>query len=172
MKNQAFTLIELLVVVLIIGILTAIAIPKYRIAVEKSRASEAFILLKNLKNAIDIYKISHEDVPTLEDLDITFPGEKISTNIVGSNTTRYHQTDLFQIGFGGSGNPHAFRVSDGKLLYALAYYYPSKYVSEPGYYCHVENGGDINYISVCKNLGGTPSSACNNLNNGTCFKLP
>ena len=50
MKNKAFTLIELLVVVLIIGILAAIALPKYEKAVEKSRAAEAVQILKYMHN--------------------------------------------------------------------------------------------------------------------------
>ena len=54
-QKQGFTLIELLVVVLIIGILAAVALPKYQIAVEKNKATEARTLLKILQNATDLY---------------------------------------------------------------------------------------------------------------------
>jgi prepilin-type N-terminal cleavage/methylation domain-containing protein len=78
-KKQGFTLIEMLVVVLIIGILAAIALPQYRLATEKARAAEAFIILRSLRTASDIYKLETGAYPTADDWDklsIEMPGGK------------------------------------------------------------------------------------------------
>ena len=75
MKNkQAFTLIELLVVVLIIGILAAVALPQYQKAVEKSKASQAFVVLKSVQQAFEAYRLANGSYPTkFEDTAISLP---------------------------------------------------------------------------------------------------
>lgn len=76
--NKGFTLIELLVVVLIIGILSAVALPQYEKAVRKSRLVEARTVLRALANAEDLYILAHggaTDWTSWDDLDITVPTE-------------------------------------------------------------------------------------------------
>jgi len=83
-NNKGFTLIELLVVVLIIGILAAIALPQYLKAVAKSRASEALMLTKNIRDAQDRFALTHNGAYTNDYgvLDISFN----STNRTGCTT--------------------------------------------------------------------------------------
>ena len=53
--RKGFTLIELLVVVLIVGILSAIALPQYRKVVAKSRIATMLPLAKAIVNAKEVY---------------------------------------------------------------------------------------------------------------------
>lgn len=60
MKNKlGFTLLELLVVVLIIGILSAIALPQYKKTVEKSKAAQAVVTLKYMHDRGQEFMLQH-----------------------------------------------------------------------------------------------------------------
>ncbi len=59
--KQGFTLIEVLVIVLIIGVLTAIALPQYTRSLERSRATEAMIAVKAFNEAVYSYAAGRPD---------------------------------------------------------------------------------------------------------------
>ncbi len=80
-SSFGFTLIELLVVVLIIGILSAIALPQYTKAVQRARLSEVNGVFSSAKQAIDAYLLENG-----------FPAE--TTRFTGTDATGGLAIDL------------------------------------------------------------------------------
>ena len=148
MNQRAFTLIELLVVVLIIGILSAIALPQYTRAVEKSRAAEALILVRSIADANRRYYMANGEYTwNLADLDIEVRGEDSTYG----NMAR-KQSKSFQYGARATSKTDTTGVIGiGNRLPADSYYSLRIFSDKSGVYCrgYVAAGEEI-----CKALSG------------------
>ena len=76
-SRKGFSLVELAVVVIIIGVLAAFGVPRFRDAVERSKASEAFSFLASVRSAQERYQARQgKYATTLGALDINVTAPK------------------------------------------------------------------------------------------------
>ena len=79
-KHSGFTLIELLVVVLIIGILSAVALPQYQKAVLKSRVSSFLPKVDALIKSLQLFYLENGNYPKDTSSLVIDTGEWVSTS--------------------------------------------------------------------------------------------
>jgi len=88
-NSKGFTLVELAVVIVIIGVLAAFAVPRFRDAVERSKASEAFNYLAAVRASMERYHArqgTYADVITALDIKMSAPKYFTVGNIQAGST--------------------------------------------------------------------------------------
>ncbi|MBR2081972.1 MAG: prepilin-type N-terminal cleavage/methylation domain-containing protein [Elusimicrobiaceae bacterium] len=156
LNYKAFTLIELLIVVLIIGILIAVALPQYQIAVAKARYATLKHMVKSLSDAQEIYYLTNgKYTENLEELDIDSGGTT-------DPTLKWHKV----LDWGDCYASHSSARCNHKesSAYPQKYYIHSANLNWKGRWVCVARSGDLNNIQnkICKQETGLSAPTMQN----------
>jgi len=155
--HSGFTLIEVLIVVLIIGILAAIALPKYQMATLKTRYRNLMVLTKAIASANERYYMATGAYATTFDaLDIALPEGGQRGAIGGYNYINYDWGFCILV----SGNSASCR-SITSLKSAYITYYDKSTTRAGRRVCYaLTSDTEDKYNKVCKDLTGrqTPTN--------------
>lgn len=158
-ENKGFTLIELLVVVLIIGILSAVALPQYEKAVEKSRVSTMYPLVKALAEAEQAYYMANgEYTCDLSQLDVSLSFGKPFSEGYYTGRMEGQKNKEWKVGCVDDRKWKSIRAIrlGGRYPVWLQYSLTPSGSTKPGWYC-VEEA--MLQESPCQKLLGVPASS-------------
>ncbi len=107
--HKGFTLIELLIVVIIVGILVTVALPQYKRAVERSRATVGVVAVREAADRLNAWYIQHNNQYPTSDASDSFLGR---LELVGVGNGELFTTPyFFQSAVIGGGTGGIFSIS-------------------------------------------------------------